>query len=106
MILTKQSGSIRMSSNGEGLHIKGLSSLSEMLMGSMTVARGNLFRQFFHLQYIVLFRTVKLCQDFLGTTTKEDKLQNTFQVVSRVRAKTRSQKKTKSSLKLIPTGMN
>ena len=84
--------------------MKCLSSLSEMLMWSMTVARGNLFRQFFHLQYI--FRTVKLCQDFLGTTTKEDKLQNTFQVVSRVRSKTRSQKKNKSSLKLIPTGMN
>ena len=58
-----------------------------------------------HMKF-VLFRTVKLCQDFLGTTTKEDKLQNTFQVVSRVRSKTRSQKKTKSSLKLIPTGMN
>ena len=86
--------------------MKGLSSLSEMLMWSMTVARGNLFRQFFHLQYIVLFRTVKLCQDFLGTTIKEDKLQNTFKVVSWVSSKRRSQKKTKSSLKLIPTGMN
>ena len=50
-------------------------------------------------------RAVKLCQDFLDTTTKEDTLQNRYHVVDRVRRLRRSKRKNKDSLKLIPTGV-
>ena len=50
-------------------------------------------------------RAVKLCQDFLDTTTKEDTLQNRYHVVDRVRRLRRSRRKNKDSLKLIPTGV-
>ena len=50
-------------------------------------------------------RAVKLCQDFLDTTTKEDTLQNRYHVVDRVRRLRRSKRKNKDSLKMIPTGV-
>ena len=71
-----------------------LLSLSETWMLLMIVVKGNL-PNFVKCILLSLFRAVKLCQDFLDTTTKEANLQPTYQMVDRLRRRRRSGDKTR-----------